>query len=230
MSPSKPNHSQPFRKTTATISLLTFILTLTTLITTSLVRRTHPPEPPNSIPPQFNTPIPQTYHISAQYPADTFPLAASALATIYTLSLLVLTLLPTRKKPAFHLSAALFSTSFLALFLGIIYLSNSSALLPCTAGTTPTFHNPYVTRCQLRQTVFWSAVLGAVGFAVLAVVGGLGFVRARRARGEGFDMRTTTAAKDGDVDSVSVAPPSYAEKDGDVEAEGKWEERVRGAV
>lgn len=90
------------------------------------------------------------------------------------------------------------------------------------------FHNPHVTRCQLRQTVFWSAVLGAVGFAVLAVVGGVGFVRARRAgssyaEDDGF-------AKGVEADGVSVAPPSYAEKDGDVEAEGQWEERVRGAV
>lgn len=82
----------------------------------------------------------------------------------------------------------------------------------------------------MRQTVFWSAVLGAVGFAVLAVLGMVMFVRARRTRGSGFDMRTATATKGGDVDSVSVAPPSYAEKDGDVEREGEWEERVRGAV
>lgn len=92
------------------------------------------------------------------------------------------------------------------------------------------FHNAYVTRCQQRQTVFWSAVSGAVGFAVLGVLGTVMFVRARRIRGEGFDMTASTASKDGDMDSVSVAPPSYTEKDGDVEREGDWDERVRGAV
>lgn len=75
--------------------------------------------------------------------------------------------------------------------------------------------------------MFWSAVLAAVLFAALAVVGGVLVVRARRAVGSSF---ATTTTKEGDVDAVSVAPPSYAEKDGDVEGEGEWQERVRGAV
>lgn len=139
--------------------------------------------------------------------------------------MLILTLLATRKTPTFHLTSTFLSTAFFALFIGIIYLSRHSAILPCTAGTTYTSHNPYVRRCQLRQTVFWSAVLSAVGFAVLGVVGVVAFVRARRAMRSSFTM-----AKDGDADAVSVAPPSYVEKDKDVEAEGEWEERVRGAV
>jgi hypothetical protein len=36
--------------------------------------------------------------------------------------------------------------------------------------------------------------------------------------------------KNGEADAVSVAPPSYQEKDKDVEGEGEWEERVRAAV
>ena len=219
---SKPTNPQPLRKTTATLYLTTFILTLTTLSTTAAVRKTSHPQSPSK---PTLTPPPQTYNLSAQYPSDTSPLAASALATTYTLSLLILTLLPTRKTPTFHLISTLLSTAFTALSLGIIYLSRFSALLPCTAGTTSTSHNPYVTKCQLRQTVFWSAVLAAVGFVALAVVGGVAFVRARRATSPSF-MTT----KDGEADAVSVAPPSYVEKDKDVEAEGEWEERVRSAV
>ena len=225
MSSSNP---QPLRKTTASLYLTTFILTLITLSTTAAVCKNPTPHifPPQSIKqPQTNTPHPQTYNLSAQYPSDTYPLAASALATIYTLSLLILTLLATRKTPTFYLTSTLLSTSFFALFIGIIYLSRSSAILPCTAGTTSASHNPYVTRCQLRQTVFWSAVMSAVGFAGSAIVGAVAFVRVKRASTSSFTM-----AKEGDIDAVSVAPPSYQEKDKDVEAEGEWEERVRGAV
>lgn len=179
--------------------------------------------------PKLTLPKPQTYNLSAQYPSDTYPLAASALATIYTLSLLILTLLTTRKTPTFHLASTLLSTAFTALFIGIICLSRSSAILPCTAGTTSASHNPYVTRCQLRQTVFWSAVLAAVGFGALAVVGAVAFFRARRAMASSVP-RSSAMGTDGDADDVFVAPPSYAEKDKDVEAEGEWEERVRGAV
>lgn len=58
----------------------------------------------------------------------------------------------------------------------------------------------------------------------LAVVGGVAFVRARRA------MSPFVTTKNGEADAVSVAPPSYVEKDKDVEAEGEWGERVRSAI
>ncbi|GAB7326357.1 hypothetical protein MBLNU13_g10393t1 [Cladosporium sp. NU13] len=194
MAHSKPTNPQPLRKTTATLYLTTFVLALITLSTTAA-----------------------TYDLTPQYPSDTYPLVASALATTYTLSLLILTLLATRKTPTFHLSSTLLSTSFFALFIGIIYVSRSSALLPCTAGTTSNAHNPYVRTCQLRQTVFWSAVLAAVGFAVLAVVGAVGYVRAKQT-----SSSSLVFARGGDeADAVSVAPPSYQEKDKDVEAEGE---------
>lgn len=60
-------------------------------------------------------------------------------------------------------------------------------------------------------------------------MGGVGFVRARRAVGSS-SFATTTTTKDSEVDAVSVAPPSYQEKDKDVEGGGEWEERVRAAV
>jgi hypothetical protein len=71
--------------------------------------------------------------------------------------------------------------------------------------------------------------LGAVGFAVLAVVTAMAFVRARRAMASSMP-RSSAMGKNGEADAVSVAPPSYQEKDKDVEGEGEWEERVRAAV
>ena len=59
----------------------------------------------------------------------------------------------------------------------------------------------------------------------MAVVGGVAFVRARRAMYSSF-----VTTKNGEADAVSVAPPSYVEKDKDFEAEGEWGERVRSAV
>jgi hypothetical protein len=79
-------------------------------------------------------------------------------------------------------------------------------------------------------------VLGAVGFAALAVVSGVLVVRGRTSsssmiRSSISMPRSSALAKDGDEgDAASVAPPSYAEKDGDVPGEREWEERVRGAV
>lgn len=68
-------------------------------------------------------------------------------------------------------------------------------------------------------------MLGAVGFAVLAVVGAVAYVKTKRVARSSFTM-----AKNGEADAVSVAPPSYQEKDKDVEGEGEWEERVRSDV
>lgn len=70
-------------------------------------------------------------------------------------------------------------------------------------------------------------MLGAVGFVGLAVLGGVGFVKARRA-GSYFEDDRAARGDGGDVGSF--APPSYQEKDKDVEREGEWEERVRVAV
>jgi hypothetical protein len=77
----------------------------------------------------------------------------------------------------------------------------------------------------LRQTVFWSAVLAAVGLTALAVVGGVAYVRKEKTASSSVFARGVDGA-----DAVSIAPPSYQEKDKDIEAEGEWEERVRGAV
>jgi hypothetical protein len=51
------------------------------------------------------------------------------------------------------------------------------------------------------------------------------YVKTKRMARSSFTM-----AKEGDADAVSVAPPSYQEKDKDVEGAGEWEERVSGAV
>jgi hypothetical protein len=82
MSPYQINHSQHLRKTTAALSILTFILTLTTLSTTAAVRIVHHPKPP--IHPSIHRPKltpTQTYNLTPQYPWDTYPLATSTLAT-----------------------------------------------------------------------------------------------------------------------------------------------------
>jgi hypothetical protein len=69
---------------------------------------------------------------------------------------------------------------------------------------------------------------------MLVVVGGVRYVGARRVGSypggfEGY-VQGGSRANGGEADAVSVAPPSYQEKDKDVEGEGEWEERVRAAV
>lgn len=65
-------------------------------------------------------------------------------------------------------------------------------------------------------------MLAGVGFAVLAVLGVVMYRRAKRS--------VSSVSKGGEADASSVKPPSYQEKEGYVEGEGEWEERVRGAV
>lgn len=95
-------------------------------------------------------------------------------------------------------------------------LRHSSALLPCTAGYVG--DNPYVVNCQLRQAVFWSAVLAAVAFLGCAVVGGLLWRVARRER-----VVATSCGADVDLgaDGFSIVGKK------DVEGEAEWSERVR---
>lgn len=76
-------------------------------------------------------------------------------------------------------------------------------------------------------------MLGAVGFAALAVLGGVLVLRGRRVASYSGDFvrhEDGSRGRSDEGDAVSVAPPSYAEKEGDVEAEGEWEERRGGAV
>ena len=67
-------------------------------------------------------------------------------------------------------------------------------------------------------------MLSAVGFAALAVVDGVAYVTAKKSA-------ISVLARGGDeADALSVAPPSYREKDEDVEAEGEWDEGMRGGI
>lgn len=98
------------------------------------------------------------------------------------------------------------------------YLHRSSAVLPCTAGQTPNSRNPYITRCQLRQTLFWSAVLAAALFAINAVLAGMLLRQAKREteRERGSERAGGHIGGDADADSLTP-PPTYREKDGEAE-------------
>jgi hypothetical protein len=92
--------------------------------------------------------------------------------------------------------------------IALAYLRRRSALLPCTAGDIG--NNPYVASCQLRQAVFWSAVVAAVMFVGCAGVAGFLYRVAKRERDAAY-------------------AGGYAVEIGggkDVEGEVEWSERV----
>jgi hypothetical protein len=99
--------------------------------------------------------------------------------------------------------------------IAVAYLRRRSALLSCTAGDIG--NNPYVFSCQLRQAVFWSAVVAAVAFVGCAGVAGLLYRVAKREKEAAY--AGGNAVEIGDY-AVEIGGAK------DVEGEVEWSERV----